>query len=390
MQLEFPYFSHLTFFEEVGLTIDEFKDSRLPGAVNMRNIVIAPSVPITQDMNSGVTIGVGYDMSVSGRNRDAIFQDLTQANVPADIARRLSEGERIKGWVAKAWCDQHQDLRLSIDNVIDLYKNIYRKDYVLGAKNLVTDWKGSWDTYPAIVQEVLVDLHYRGDLNTPYGRGKLRPLISANDLVGIRDAICDAEFWQTAVGKNLPRNEKDHSPNRRFIARRDWILKQATSAISFPLALQKGQTTVDPVTAYYHHTETDQAGGFFPLGLYSNLHSGIHVECDDAMGKGLVPVRCLAPGYIVAIRMSGATAKGVEEPQASADARRRGAERNRVSAWAAGNHNGFILVRHELAEKEKDPDPIVVYSLYFHVVPPDWENAGSKLPVPWIERVGRS
>ena len=390
MQLEFPYFSHLTFFEEVGLTIDEFKDSRLPGAVNMRNIVIAPSVPITQDMNSGVTIGVGYDMSVAGRNRDAIFQDLTQANVPADIARRLSEGERIKGWVAKAWCDQHQDLKLSIDNVIDLYKDIYRKDYVLGTKKLVTDWNGNWDTYPAIVQEVLVDLQYRGDLNTPYGRGKLRPLISANDLVGIRDAICDAEFWQTAVGKNLPRNEKDHSPNRRFIARRDWILKQATSAISFPLALQKGQTTVDPVTAYYHHTETDQAGGFFPLGLYSNLHSGIHVECDDAMGKGLVPVRCLAPGYIVAIRMSGATPKGVEEPQASADARRRGAERNRVSAWAAGNHNGFILVRHELAEKEKDPDPIVVYSLYFHVVPPDWENAGSKLPVPWIERVGRS
>src|SRR2546426_12791373 len=109
MQLEFPYFSHLTFFEEVGLTIDEFKDSRLPGAVNMRNIVIAPSVPITQDMNSGVTIGVGYDMRVAGRNREAIFRDLTQASFPADIARRLSEGEGIKGGLARPWGYRQQD-----------------------------------------------------------------------------------------------------------------------------------------------------------------------------------------------------------------------------------------------------------------------------------------
>src|SRR5437660_12073849 len=97
MELEFPYFSHLTFFEEVGLTIDEFKDSRLPGAVNMRNIVIDPSVPITQDMNSGVTIGVGYDMRVGGRNRDAIFQDMTHSKCPADNASRLNTGERYRG-----------------------------------------------------------------------------------------------------------------------------------------------------------------------------------------------------------------------------------------------------------------------------------------------------
>jgi hypothetical protein len=388
MQLEFPYFSHLTFFEEVGLTIDEFRDSLRPDVVKMRSVVVAPSVPITPDMNSGVTIGVGYDMSVSARNREVIFSDLTQANVPAEIARGLSEGERIKGWVAKTWCDQHQDLKLSIDNVIDLYKNVYLKGYVETAAQLVKSWQGNWETYPPIVQEVLVDLHYRGDLNTPYGREKLQPPVKANDLIGIRDAICDVEYWQERG--NLPRTEKDHSPNRRFIARRDWVLKQASSAISFPLALKKEQAAVDSVTAYYHHTETDQAGGFFPLGLYTNLHSGIHVECDDSMGKGLVPVCCLAPGYIVAVRLSSATPKGIEEPKASADARKRGAERNRVSAWAAGNHNGFILVRHEIAQQDKDPNPIVLYSLYFHLVPPDWENAGSKIPVPWIERVGRS
>ncbi len=194
------------------------------------------------------------------------------------------------------------------------------------------------------------------------------------------------------------------------------------------------------------------AKGLFPLGSHRNLHSGVHLELssfsrthppppppeekkEQSAAKGSKTkaqepkkaepatteaskstptpqvlhreVRCLAPGYIVAVRLANALPES--KPQAAvgtepaaenelAELAKKALEKNQLSKEFAGNHNSFILVRHDVEElipkKEQQPDGgeakrFTFYSLYMHLVPPDWKKAGTYQDVAWLKILAR-
>jgi hypothetical protein len=144
-------------------------------------------------------------------------------------------------------------------------------------------------------------------------------------------------------------------------------------------------------------------GGFYPLSNSQGLHGGIHLqpelldtaEASDSAGdadsptKGLVPVRACLPGYIVAARLF---------PRESL------ADKPALRDFVDGQDLGFVLVRHvldEVAESAKGkkgrqgrksqaaadepkPQSSILYSLYMHLVPPDWQAGYTALADTWL------
>lgn len=141
----------------------------------------------------------------------------------------------------------------------------------------------------------------------------------------------------------------------------DWYYSTARLYFPFQAAAQ-----VESPLLYYARAES-AGGGYYPVGLSRTLHGGVHLYPDDAVrdvvgaleaGAPLlakttpkVPVRCLAPGYVVAARL---------EPEAAAA--------SDPLREAVANYTGFVLVRHEVATGDAGPfQPF--YSLYMHLAP---------------------
>lgn len=118
-------------------------------------------------------------------------------------------------------------------------------------------------------------------------------------------------------------------------------------------------------------------GGFFPLALpsggMSSLHGGIHL----ASQRHGDPVVAMAPGYIVAARMSVLGNKSTNE----------------TVEQQLRNWNNFVLVRHDVSPTGKDKY-YPLYSLYMHLAafqPPALGNApipqkiqGDLAEIPWL------
>ena len=126
-------------------------------------------------------------------------------------------------------------------------------------------------------------------------------------------------------------------------------------------------------------------GGYFPLGSFMNIHSGVHLPVS---GSGLVPVRVMAPGHIVAARV----VQGLPSEVAAAEDAA-AAERNAHVRKLAGNDGSFVLVRHEIeeiVEEGSEAKQFVFYSLYMHLATPDWSDPdGAYGKVGWIDSLVR-
>ena len=166
---------------------------------------------------------------------------------------------------------------------------------------------------------------------------------------------------------------------------------------------------------YFFLNEHHGRGGYFPLGLYQNLHSGIHLNPllsadtdavedsdlpDDSAqlensesdlapaGAAAVPttakstltaIRAALPGYIVAARLV--------DPALYED-------NEILRKNLEGQPLGFVLVRHELKPKSDATEHWPLYSLYMHLSSPKWDaatDADKKVDkqfeaAPWIEK----
>ncbi|MCH9688222.1 MAG: hypothetical protein K0V04_42720 [Deltaproteobacteria bacterium] len=143
--------------------------------------------------------------------------------------------------------------------------------------------------------------------------------------------------------------------------------------------------------AYLHDNETS-AGGFYPLGLYRNVHSGAHLLPPE---RGLSPVHVAMAGQIVAVRLTGAVPGDVAQGQGDPDRPARAQE-------LSGTSNAMVLVRHTVdlqplpsagtndggaAEKERS---LTVYTLYLHLQVPDWNAPDANYAdVPWLNALLR-
>jgi hypothetical protein len=214
------------------------------------------------------------------------------------------------------------------------------------------------------------------------------------------------------------------------------VFTNVSYSVAYPMDGRKERYR--PVNCYAMTEEA--AKGLFPLGSQRNLHSGVHLELSSfsrtppppppvkaASSEAPTPlpqaqhreVRCLASGYIVAVRLANALPEPMQAP-ATGDAAaktgdagqgaKKGLEANELSREFAGNHNSFILVRHDVEEfipkkpqeqpqqeqkqkqdqkQKQEPKRFTFYSLYMHLVPPDWTRAGTYQDVAWLKVLAR-
>ncbi len=123
--------------------------------------------------------------------------------------------------------------------------------------------------------------------------------------------------------------------------------------------------------AYYALNESGEGAGYYPVTVSRCLHGGAHFEPPDAR----TPVTALLPGYIVAARFI--------PPRTAGDT-------DVLREFLDQRLPGFVLLRHELEDpKNAGNPPIVLYSLYMHLEPPDW-NAPQSNPAPGPARSAKS
>jgi len=132
--------------------------------------------------------------------------------------------------------------------------------------------------------------------------------------------------------------------------------------------------------------------GLFPLGSQQNLHAGVHLELSNtSKTQKSREIRSLAPGHVVAVRMANA----LPAPELNEQAKE-ALGTNALSQEFAGNHNSFILLRHDVEEflpkdehQTQVPKRFTFYSLYMHLVPPDWTKAETYRDVSWLKALAR-
>jgi len=111
----------------------------------------------------------------------------------------------------------------------------------------------------------------------------------------------------------------------------------------------------------------DGWGGYYPLGTNSTVHGGVHL-----LSQKSIPIRCMAPGYIVAARLR-------KEPQTGGW----DFEKRFLNAYS-----GFVLVRHDLVvPTQGGAKEFPFYSLYMHLSPTTWPDSKDEYAkVEWLKR----
>lgn len=174
---------------------------------------------------SGVTIGPGYDMGHRAPQR--IVSDLTAVGVRREDAEALSRANGLIGERAGAWAKANRWFTLTPEQSRALFCLVY-PTYVARARAWCSSVGGRLDAFPRRLQEVLVDMAYRGDLEPHYGRAQLGHAVATGDARGLEAAICETDYWQRvcnlerlrdAQGREIPGRA---GINPRHIVRAEW------------------------------------------------------------------------------------------------------------------------------------------------------------------------
>lgn len=113
-------------------------------------------------------------------------------------------------------------------------------------------------------------------------------------------------------------------------------------------------------------SEKEFKGGLYPATGNSMLHGGVHLSCRS---NSFTEIKACAPGYIVAARMTG---YDVVKPDDEVDEKV-------FKNFIRNKDLSFVLIKHDCniwdnSENEmKLKDETSFYSLYMHLVEPDWE-----------------
>lgn len=187
-----------------------------------------PSVP--PGGNSGITIGRGYDMG--SRTAKSVKNDLTAAGFDPASIDLLAGGAGLKGSNATKYLNDN-NLRTSVCITPLQQENLFTismKFYVSDTKRLYTKWVHKdhnatpWDNLDQKTKDLLVDLHYRGDL-TSKSFGKIKEDLTAAKRKSLVDDMNERSNWSNV-------------PDDRFKARVDFlksIAPPAASSTSTPL-----------------------------------------------------------------------------------------------------------------------------------------------------------
>ncbi len=166
------------------------------------------------------------------------------------------------------------------------------------------------------------------------------------------------------------------------------VVSSEKSQVGLPFDLPRAPRS--PI-AYLYDNETSD-GGFYPLGLFRNIHGGVHIPPPTPQRRA---VRAAAAGQIVAVRLEGAVPPDVAAGQGDPARASRSEE-------LSGTSNAMVLVRHtaelrpaptEAVDEGGAPaeaETVTFYTLYMHLLVPDFEDpAGEHARVPWLNALLR-
>jgi hypothetical protein len=131
-----------------------------------------------------------------------ITSDLVAAGVDLAWAKTVSGAATLRGENAKKFV---KDNKLEAFEITELaQKRLFEVTYgaeeqsARGVCDRASTKYGpcDWDKLHPAIQELIVDLKYRGDY-TPHSREVIQPLIVANDLKGLAKAVADQSNWKT-------------------------------------------------------------------------------------------------------------------------------------------------------------------------------------------------
>ncbi|HEV7405125.1 MAG TPA: hypothetical protein VGO11_19430 [Chthoniobacteraceae bacterium] len=144
--------------------------------------------------SSGLTLGRGYDMKE--KSAGTIKRDLTAVGVPDAQATVLSAAARLSGAHARKFITDHklEEFSITPDQQRKLFESTYGEK-VGTIKRILTKadvakayGKSDYEKLNPAIQEMLVDLCYRGDY-TGKSRHSLQPAVVKNDLKAFRAAV---------------------------------------------------------------------------------------------------------------------------------------------------------------------------------------------------------
>lgn len=160
--------------------------------------------------SSGLTIGRGYDMKQ--KLSANIINDLTKAGVTLKEAQTISAASGLSGDEAKRFIIDNKLEDFEIEQCVQKelfdisYQNEVAETHRLCEKADVTEKYGKceWDKLDSAIQEILVDLKFRGDY-TPSARTIIQKHVSSNDLESFAKEISNIENWS-----NVPKDRFEH------------------------------------------------------------------------------------------------------------------------------------------------------------------------------------
>jgi hypothetical protein len=75
--------------------------------------------------NSGVTIGIGYDMKM--RSKTEVYNDLINAGMDEELADTISDGAELKGEAAENFVKNNEDITINDNIILNLFPVIYQE-----------------------------------------------------------------------------------------------------------------------------------------------------------------------------------------------------------------------------------------------------------------------
>jgi Bacterial toxin homologue of phage lysozyme, C-term len=159
--------------------------------------------------SSGLTIGRGYDMG--SKSAGEITADLVAAGVELAMAKKLSGAATLRGENAKKFI---KEISLESFEISELaQKKLFETTFAAeeriarGVCERATEHGVcKWDELHPAIQELIVDLKYRGDY-TVRTRKTIQPLIVANDLPGLAKAMADENTWKGVPADRFARRK---------------------------------------------------------------------------------------------------------------------------------------------------------------------------------------
>ncbi len=168
--------------------------------------------------SSGITIGRGFDLGM--HDAQTIRFSLSDAGFETAFIERAAGAAQLRGKSASAYLARHPFDEITPAQQWNLFNATYRfmeldvRRISERADTVARYGSVDWGALPLPVQDVLIDLRFRGDY-TPQTRAVIQPLLARKDFTAFTELMGNSAYW----------TERRGVPEQRAIARYHHLLE---------------------------------------------------------------------------------------------------------------------------------------------------------------------